>query len=265
MARHPPPPPPEPEMTPDHINRAIARFRRRLDDLAKFEPEAIRDRSDPSVAALEVAIKEALAEAFGRNTAKYQSYSAAGTLDTAGLSIVGATPLPQVVEGLRRGKERAIALLSQAISSLQEKLAEMGEPSDNPAAKALRAYEGMDLHPEIARAASQLYKNEHYANAIEDSVKALNALVRLRSGLDVDGVTLMQQAFSPKNPILKFNDLSDQSDQDEQLGFMNMFSGAVSGLRNPRAHSLIKDDPERALEFIAFVSLLAKLLDGAKK
>ena len=46
---------------------------------------------------------------------------------------------------------------------------------------------------------------------------------------------------------------------------MMMFSGAVAGLRNPRAHKFIKDDPERALEFIAFVSLLAKLLDDAKK
>ena len=44
---------------------------------------------------------------------------------------------------------------------------------------------------------------------------------------------------------------------------MMMFSGAVAGLRNPRAHSFIEDDPERALEFIAFVSLLAKLLDEA--
>jgi uncharacterized protein Ymh len=46
---------------------------------------------------------------------------------------------------------------------------------------------------------------------------------------------------------------------------MMMFSGAVSGLRNPRAHGFIHDDPERALEFIAFVSLLAKLLDQAKR
>jgi hypothetical protein len=38
---------------------------------------------------------------------------------------------------------------------------------------------------------------------------------------------------------------------------MMMFSGAVAGLCNPRAHNLIKDDPERVLEFIAFVSLLA--------
>jgi uncharacterized protein (TIGR02391 family) len=90
--------------------------------------------------------------------------------------------------------------------------------------------------------------------------------VRLRSGCDDrDGAQLMEFVFSPNNPILQFNDLSDQSDRDEQKGFMMMFSGAVSGLRNPRAHRLIQDDPERALEFIAFVSLLAKLLESAKK
>ena len=78
-------------------------------------------------------------------------------------------------------------------------------------------------------------------------------------------MSLMQQAFSLKKPILKFNDLSNKSDEDEQTGFMMMFSGAVAGLRNPRAHGFIHDDPERALEFIAFVSLLAKLLDEAKR
>jgi uncharacterized protein (TIGR02391 family) len=75
----------------------------------------------------------------------------------------------------------------------------------------------------------------------------------------------MEQAFSPKSPILKFNGLADDSDRNEQKGFMMMFSGAVTGLRNPRAHKLIQDDPERALEFIAFVSLLAKLVDSAKR
>jgi uncharacterized protein (TIGR02391 family) len=71
-------------------------------------------------------------------------------------------------------------------------------------------------------------------------------------------------AFSPNSPVLKFNALANQSDKDEQKGFMQMFAGAVSGLRNPRAHGFLKDDPERALEFIAFVSLLAKLLDETK-
>lgn len=75
----------------------------------------------------------------------------------------------------------------------------------------------------------------------------------------------MENVFSPKNPVLKFNQLADESDINEQKGFMMMFSGAVAGLRNPRAHKIIKDDPEQALEFIAFVSLLAKLLDRAVK
>lgn len=149
-----------------------------------------------------------------------------------------------------------------AISILKERLEDSGGTAG---ARALTAYRGLDLHREIAFAASKLYENEHYANAVEAAVKALNGLVRVRSGLDIDGTSLMETAFSPKNPILRFNDLSDQSDRDEQKGFMMMFSGAVSGLRNPRAHGFIRDDPERALEFIAFVSLLAKLLDEAKQ
>ena len=132
-------------------------------------------------------------------------------------------------------------------------------------ARTLRAYKDLDLHPEIARAASSLYSTEHYANAVEASVKALNDLVRLRSGETLDGSALMERVFNTKNPILKFNDLKNQSDTDEQRGFQMLFSGAVAGLRNPRAHGFIKDSPERALEFIAFVSLLAKLLDGANK
>lgn len=75
----------------------------------------------------------------------------------------------------------------------------------------------------------------------------------------------MEHVFSPKNPVLKINNLADQSDVDEQKGFMNLFSGAVSGLRNPRAHKIIKDDPEMALEFIAFISLLAKIADKSSK
>jgi uncharacterized protein (TIGR02391 family) len=152
--------------------------------------------------------------------------------------------------------------LINAIDLLTDRAARVGETAEQ---RALRAYEGLDLHPEIGRAAGGLYQDGHYANAIEDAVKALNGLVRLRSGLEIDGAPLMTTAFSPDKPALRFNDLADASDRDEQKGFMMMFAGAVTGLRNPRAHKLIKDDPERALEFIAFVSLLAKLLDGAKK
>lgn len=171
------------------------------------------------------------------------------------------TSLRGNIDTVRRKVGSGVAKLKTLLEILEEQVDPVvsGGPS-----KAIRAYNGLDVHPEISRASSSLYLDGHYANAVEAAVKALNGLVRLRSGLEYDGTTLMERAFNPSNPVLKFNGLQDQSDKDEQKGFMQMFSGAVSGLRNPRAHGFIHDDPERALEFIAFVSLLAKLLDEAK-
>jgi hypothetical protein len=46
---------------------------------------------------------------------------------------------------------------------------------------------------------------------------------------------------------------------------MFLYSGAMLALRNPRAHGLVEDHPERAVEYIAFVSMLARALDRAKR
>lgn len=87
--------------------------------------------------------------------------------------------------------------------------------------------------------------------------------MRNKTGIELDGVPLMAKAVNKNNPILKFNPLADDSDRNEQQGFMEWFTGTVTGLRNPRAHKIIKDDPQMALEFIAFISLLAKLVEKA--
>ena len=163
----------------------------------------------------------------------------------------------------RTGLARAKACVAAALKRVAET---EEDAAGDTAGRVVRAYEGLRLHLEIARASSKLYLDGHYSNAVEDAVKALNALVRLRSGVDdLDGSALMERVFSVKNPLLAFNSLADEQDRNEQKGFMMMFSGAVAGLRNPRAHRIVEDDPERALEFIAFVSLLAKLLDTAEK
>jgi len=202
-------------------------------------------------------INATLDEVFGQGTADARDF----WIEAAWFRVM-SMDWEEKVQGFVVGRERTIKCVTDAIQRLEERLAD-GE--EDTSARALRAYEGLVLHSEIARAATDLYRDGHYANAVEASVKALNGLVRLRSDLELDGTSLMEKAFSPSNPVLKFNDLSDQSDRDEQKGFMMLFSGAVSGLRNPRAHGFIHDDPERALEFIAFVSLLAKLLDEAKR
>ncbi len=199
---------------------------------------------------------------FGTGTVEYNRYSPAAHPDRGPWNYAYEVSLGEIREGFVRGKAEALALLGQAVASFEERLADSGASDTG---RTLRAYEGLDLHPEIETAVGRLYRDGHYANAVEDAVKALNAFVRMRSGEEIDGATLMEKVFSPNNPILRFNEMKNQPDRDEQKGFTMMFSGAVAGLRNPRAHKLIKDDDERALKFIAFVSLLAKLLENAKK
>jgi uncharacterized protein (TIGR02391 family) len=236
------------------IPSAIRKLTRRLDELKGLAPPPDADLLGiAKVVANKV--NTTVDEVFGEDTQEARNFHIDRLSFWTNLE-------SKKVEAFNRGRDRAIASIEAAIEGLAEKLADANEDAIG---KTLRAYQGLALHAKIAPAASDLYCDGHYANAVEASVKALNALVRLRSGLELDGTQLMERAFSPGNPILKFNDLSDQSDRDEQLGFMKMFSGAVSGLRNPRAHGFIHDDPERALEFIAFVSLLAKLLDEAKR
>ena len=49
-----------------------------------------------------------------------------------------------------------------------------------------------------------------------------------------DGARLMQSAFSPNNPIIKIGDISTETGRDIQQGYMEMFSGAMKGIRNPK-------------------------------
>jgi uncharacterized protein (TIGR02391 family) len=234
--------------------------------------EAITSRNDPRVLALQSKIDGTLDRVFGADTNEYHRLREVKFLDAPQSVLLGprfgggyrtrVEPVQEIQLGIDQKRQRAGALLAEEVALMREQLA---DDEGTAADRAIRAYSNLDLHPEIARAASELYRDGHYANAIEDAVKALNGLVRMRSGEALDGTALMQKVFSPNAPILQFNAMADHSDKDEQQGFMMMFAGAVAGLRNPRAHKLIKDDPERALEFIAFVSLLAKLLDGATK
>jgi uncharacterized protein (TIGR02391 family) len=243
---------------------AIPKIERRIADLESFDVDSVNDRSDPRIDALEKELDALLVSIFGAGTVEYNRYLWSVTsLDTASVNVMYDTPIYEIREGLKQGIATAKANLESIKRGFLEELKDAGHTAEG---RTLKAYEGLELHPAIERAAGQLFRDGHYANAVEDAVKALNALVRLNSGVDDrDGSPLMEYVFSPKSPILKFNALEDDSDRDEQKGIMMMFSGAVAGLRNPRAHKIIKDDPEMALEFIAFISLLAKLADKARK
>jgi uncharacterized protein (TIGR02391 family) len=242
------------------IERGIGKLEKRigeLNDLLTINSyEELRLRCNEATAVT----NETVASIFRRDTAEYKSYE---IFLQPGLVYAPSRSDRPYVEGYYKAIRSGIAKLTAAVKVMNERLEDIYEDENG---SALRAYENLQLHHEIERAAGQLYQDGHYAQAISTAVVALNDLVRLRSGIsDKDGTHLMELVFNPTKPVLRFNDLNDESDRNEQKGFMMMFSGAVVGLRNPRAHKIIHDDPEEALEFIAFISLLAKLIDKAKR
>lgn len=96
-----------------------------------------------------------------------------------------------------------------------------------------------------------LFMDKHWARAVEQGYKTLNQEVKSRSGLELDGLALMQRCFSEKNPLLSINHLKTQSERNEQVGYMMIMGGAMLGIRNPRAHEPdLVDTPKRALELL---------------
>lgn len=248
----------------EEMTAALIKIERRIQELKSFDVNSVIKQFSPEVKSLETKLEQFLTDLYAPDTVEYDQYHWVLTgIDSRTMNMMYETPIHEVRADIVENIEKAISVLDAIKSHFTETLEDAGLTGS---VKPIKAYEGLELHPAIAKACSNLYKDGHYSNAVEDAVKALNALVRLNSGVDdKDGSQLMESVFSPKNPILKINALTDQSGIDEQRGFMNLFSGAVSGLRNPRAHKLIKDDAEMALEFIAFISLLAKFADKSTK
>jgi uncharacterized protein (TIGR02391 family) len=119
---------------------------------------------------------------------------------------------------------------------------------------------------ELRDATRKLFVDGHYTRAVEEAYKCINNTVKDRSQLTLDGQDLMNQVFSEKNPILKMNNLKTVSHRDEQKGYMLIFSGCMTGIRNPRAHEHKKtDSPEATLEMLVWANHLMGVAHKAKR
>jgi uncharacterized protein (TIGR02391 family) len=119
------------------------------------------------------------------------------------------------------------------------------------------------FHAEIERVSGGLFRDGHYKSAALEAYVRVIGEVKTRSGLPLDGDDLMNQAFACKNraPVLKFNQLSNDAERDEQQGFMFLFKG-ICGLRNFKAHSnQYFDDPMRAHDYLSLASLMMRMLE----
>jgi uncharacterized protein (TIGR02391 family) len=120
------------------------------------------------------------------------------------------------------------------------------------------------LHPAILAAASKLFTDGHYAAAIFEAFKAVELRVRSITGIEESGTQLMGRAFSGSPAPIVMATERGRSGKDEQEGFKLLFIGAMQGIRNPKGHEAVtQQDPQRALEYLAFASLLMRRLDDA--
>ena len=245
--------------TSEEIERAITKLGRRVGEVNALESNRVRF-DDQRVYNAEYNLRDTILEIFGPNSPEYNAHQFHSICPT---STFGGKSEDLQQEEFEEGIRATAAMLEGLISRLEEKKADL----QGDATQRIRsAFEGLDLHPRIASVAVELYRDGHYRNAVLDAAIALENLVKERSRRpDLGGNKLMTTVFSKNNPILTFNDLKDQTDLDEQEGMMHLYVGAALALRNPRAHSLLIDSPELALEYIAFLSLLAKRVDQARR
>lgn len=260
MAKAPAPPPRRrAEIPVEDISDAIAKLRHRMEDVKNISLPGPGGDFSAVARAVATKVNATYDDVFGQDTIEAKE----GQVSYHSF-IVRWSPSTweDEVETFNLARGRVIAGLQAAIDLLEEKQKLVPQSGSK---RALGTVEGVNLHPEIERRVVKLFRDGHYANAVEDACKALNALVKLRSGRDdLDGASLMQTVFSVKAPLLAFNDLANESDRSEQQGMMHLFTGAMLAFRNPRAHDFVQDHPDRALKIIQLVSLLGELLDTAK-
>lgn len=119
-----------------------------------------------------------------------------------------------------------------------------------------------NLHPCVINCAGELFADGHFSRAVTEAFVSIEVRVRGLSDSESSGVKLMDEVFGGQNPKFSVSRHDGRTGQDEQLGFHLLFRGAMLGVRNPGAHELAFDqDPQEALEYLAFASLLHRKLD----
>ena len=105
---------------------------------------------------------------------------------------------------------------------------------------------------------------ENYFHSVFEAMKSIADRIRSLTGLSLDGIQLIDQAFSITNPMIRINGLQSDTDYSEDKGYANYIRGLFGLIRNPIAHEpkikfIIKED--EALDIFSSISYVHKRLD----
>lgn len=125
-------------------------------------------------------------------------------------------------------------------------------------------FETRNIHPDLPGRVRKLYDDGYLPESVLTAFKYVEAEVKRMSQVRRrTGEQLMGLVFGGTPPLIALNPGETDSDEDEQRGYMNLFKGAVAGIRNPRGHEVyVPDTPDEALDYLALASLLLRKLDA---
>lgn len=126
-------------------------------------------------------------------------------------------------------------------------------------------FEARNIHPDFPVKVRKLFDDGYWEQSVFEAFKFIEKEVKRLSGLrGKTGYALMMDAFNEDRAKIKLNALITESEVDEQKGFKFIFTGAATGIRNPRGHEVdIGDTPDEALDYLGLASLLLRRLDAA--
>jgi uncharacterized protein (TIGR02391 family) len=261
MAKRPPQPPLEPRefRSPEEIDLAISKLRRRIQELQQLDVSAAVLQHTGAGDTARSNVRETILDIFGANSPEYGEHQ---YIDIwAGPMFVNMSDAA-VIDSKRRGCTHVIGILNGLIGRLSEK---RGDLAAGAAPAPSTYFDHLNLHPRIREVSRDLFLDGHPWEGVFAAAKALVNYVKERSGRhDLDGTPLVRAVFSRNDPVLAFNAGGDPTDLDEQEGMMHLFEGAVLAIRNPGGHDFPEGPEQRAIEYISLLSLLAYRVQEAK-
>ncbi len=252
-----PPPLERRNFTIEEIDFAIIKIKRRIKDVEGLDPTKIRF-DDAQVDIAESNIRNSVLEIFGENSPEHREHGYIPIWE--GGHFINE-PDHESQQKFVAGIPRTITILNGLISRLEEKREDLVGTSPQVGSPDFWG----DIHPKIVAVAKVRYESNHFADAVEAALKEINStmkdIVKRKTGNEFDGASLMRTALSPKAPIICLDDLSTDTGRNIQEGYMEIFAGAMIGIRNPKAHENLNITENRAKHFLYLASLLMHKID----
>jgi uncharacterized protein (TIGR02391 family) len=159
----------------------------------------------------------------------------------------------------------AKVLQSGPSRSMHRVKVEWGDSLAPPRVASVRRLTFENLHLAVQDAAGGFFADGQHEAAVSEAFKSIEVRIRQITGIQKSGAGLMGDAFKQDGSVLDVAAHEGRSGEDEREGFQAIFRGSMIGIRNPGAHELFRPgDPQQALEYLGFASLLHRRLDVAE-